>query len=181
MNLLDENNSILIVIDVQEKLVAAVNNNTVADKVSKLVKAANILNIPVIISEQYPKGLGNTVDVVKKSLPQKTYVQEKTFFSLLKEAGFSDKLKEYNKKQIVICGIETHICVYQTATELINAGFEVVVAKDGCASRNQFEFEQGIEAMKAVGAKISCLEIILFEWLKSAKHPKFKEVQSLIK
>lgn len=92
-----------------------------------------------------------------------------------------DKVKSYGKKQIVICGIETHICVHQTAAALLREGFEVYVAKDGCASRNKYEFKQGIEIMQANGAKISCVEIILFEWLKTAKHPNFKEVQALIK
>ena len=181
MKLLDENDSLLLVIDVQEKLVEAVKKNSVVDKTAKLVKAAKILNIPVIVSEQYPKGLGNTIAEVKNNLSSDTYILEKTSFSLLRETGFIDKLKTYGKKQIVLCGIETHICVYQTAIELISAGFEVVVVKDCCASRNKYEFEQGINAMQSGGAKISCLEIILFEWLKSARHQNFKEVQALIK
>ena len=181
MDLLDEDNSLLIVIDVQEKLVSAVNGNSVADKTAKLVNAAHILNIPIIVSKQYPKGLGNTVEKVKEVMPETAHVLEKTSFSLLKESGFLEKLKEYNKKQIVLCGIETHICVYQTAIELVNAGFEVVVVKDACASRNNYEFNLGIDSMQSGGARISCLEIVLFEWLKSAHHPKFKEVQALIK
>ena len=181
MRLLDENDSLLLIIDVQEKLVTAVNKISVIDKTTKLVKAAGILGIPVIVSEQYPQGLGDTVKEVKENLPVNTYIQEKTSFSILNEQGFLDKLKSYGKKQIVLCGIETHICVYQTAIELANAGFEVIVVKDACASRNKYEFEQGISAIQLGGAKISCLEMILFEWLKGAKHPKFKEVQALIK
>ena len=181
MRLLDENDSLLLIIDVQEKLVTAVNKISVIDKTTKLVKAAGILGIPVIVSEQYPQGLGDTVKEVTENLPVNTYIQEKTSFSILNEQGFLDKLKSYGKKQIVLCGIETHICVYQTAIELANAGFEVTVVNDACASRNKYEFEQGISVMQSGGAKISCLEMILFEWLKGAKHPKFKEVQALIK
>ena len=92
-----------------------------------------------------------------------------------------DKIKAYGKKQVIILGIETHICVYQTACALMEAGFEVYVVKDACASRNKYEFKQGIEAMRDNGAKISCVEMTLFEWLKGAKNPKFKEVQALIK
>lgn len=179
--MLDENNSLVLVIDIQERLVAALEKDIITEKAAKLVAAAKILNIPVIVSEQYPKGLGNTVNSIKLNLDNSTEFIEKTSFSLLREEGFLDKLKSYGKKQIVICGIETHICVYQTALELIEAGFEVVIAKDICASRNKYEFKAGIEAMKNSGAKISCLEIIIFEWLKGAKHPKFKEVQALIK
>lgn len=181
MTLLNEKDSLLLIIDIQDRLVNALAKDTIVDKAAKITAAANILEIPVLVSEQYPKGLGHTVLPVAEKLPAGTEITEKTSFSLLKEDGFLEKLKYYNKKQIIICGIETHICVYQTAAELIEAGFEVTVAKDICASRNKYEFEQGIEAMQASGAKISCLEIILFEWLRGAKHPKFKEVQALIK
>ena len=181
MKMLDVENSLLLVIDIQERLVASLDKDVIVSKVGKLVDAANILDVPVVISEQYPKGLGHTVPIISEKLKSETPIVEKCSFSLLREEGFLDKIKSYGKKQIVICGIETHICVHQTAAELMDAGFEVVVAKDACASRNKYEFKQGIEAMQENGAKISCLEIILFEWLRSAKHPKFKEVQALIK
>ncbi len=179
--MLDTQNSLLLVIDVQERLVAALDKDIIVNRAGKLVEAANILNIPVIVSEQYPKGLGNTVPQVASKLDSSTYIIEKTSFSLLREDGFLEKLKSYGRKQIVICGIETHICVYQTACELIEAGFEVVVPKDACASRNKYEFKQGIDSMHDCGARISCVEMVLFEWLRGAKHPKFKEVQALIK
>lgn len=179
--MLDTSNSLLLVIDIQDRLVASLDKDVIVTRVGKLVDAANILDVPVVLSEQYPKGLGHTVPLISSKLKEGTPVVEKTSFSLLREEGFLDRIKAYGKKQIVICGIETHICVHQTAEELINAGFEVVVAKDACASRSKYEFKQGIEAMHDNGAKISCVEIILFEWLRGAKHPKFKEVQALIK
>lgn len=181
MNLLEQNNTLILIIDIQDKLVTAVNGNQLVDKAVKLINATNFLNIPLIISEQYPKGLGATVSEILSVLTAETLKFEKTSFSLVKENGFLEKLKLYNKEQIIICGIEAHICVYQTAVELINNGFDVVVAKDICASRNDYEYNMGIELMKAAGAKISCLEIILFELLKSSKHAQFKDVQSLIK
>lgn len=179
--MLDTSNSLLLVIDIQDRLVASLDKDVIVTRVGKLVDAANILDVPVVLSEQYPKGLGHTVPLISSKLKEGTPVVEKTSFSLLREEGFLDRIKAYGKRQIVICGIETHICVHQTAEELINAGFEVVVAKDACASRSKYEFKQGIEAMHDNGAKISCVEIILFEWLRGAKHPKFKEVQALIK
>lgn len=181
MKMLDVENSLLLVIDIQERLVASLDKDVIVSKVGKLVDAANILDVPVVLSEQYPKGLGHTVPTISEKLKPETPIVEKCSFSLLREEGFLDKIKAYGKKQIVICGIETHICVHQTAAELMDAGFEVFVAKDACASRNKYEFKQGIEAMHNNGAKISCVEIILFEWLRSAKNPKFKEVQALIK
>lgn len=181
INMLSKKNSLLLVLDVQEKLVNALDKDVVVKKTSILTKAANILGIPTIITEQYPKGLGKTIDSIKQNLAPNTEVFEKTSFSAVAEPGFLDLLKSYGKKQITICGIETHICVHQTAADLLTEGFDVYVAKDACASRNKYEFKQGIECMQANGAKISCVEIILFEWLKTAKDFCFKEVQALIK
>ncbi len=181
MNTLSAEDSLVLIIDIQEKLVAALNKDVVVSNALKVATSANILGIPIIVTEQYPKGLGCTVQSLKDVLPQETQIVEKTYFNALLEDGMLDKIKSYGKKQIVIFGIETHICVYQTASALIEQGYEVYVIKDACASRNKYEFKQGIDAMVANGAKISCVEIALFDWLKGAKNPKFKEVQALIK
>lgn len=181
--MLSQKNSLVLVIDIQEKLVKALEKDTIVSKASKIINAAKILDIPVLYTEQYPKGLGHTVEELCHSErgEESNVIFEKTYFNALLEDGFWEKIKSYGKKQIVIMGIETHICVYQTASALVENGFEVYAIKDACASRNKYEFKQGIEAMKQNGVKISCVEIALFEWLKGAKHPKFKEVQALIK
>lgn len=175
--MLEAKDSLVLMIDVQERLVGALEKNVIEEKAQKIVDGAKALEIPVLVTEQYPKGLGHTV----VTLPNGVEVVEKTYFNALLEEGMLDKIKAYGKKQVIIFGIETHICVYQTACALMEAGFEVYVVKDACASRNKYEFKQGIEAMRDNGAKISCVEMILFEWLKGAKNPKFKEVQALIK
>jgi nicotinamidase-related amidase len=175
--MLAEKNSLVLMIDVQERLVGALEKDDVVKNAQKIIDAAGILDIPVLVTEQYRKGLGNTV----VTLTQGTDVVEKTYFNALLEDGMLNKIKSYGKKQIVIFGIETHICVYQTACALKDAGFDVYVIKDACASRKKSEFKMGIEAMEQNGVKISCVEIALFEWLQGAKHPKFKEVQALIK
>ena len=175
--MLEASNSLVLMIDVQERLVGALEKNVIVEKSQKIIDGANILGIPVLATEQYPKGLGHTV----VTLADNTEVVEKTYFNALLEDGMLDKIKSYGKKQIILFGIETHICVYQTACALIEAGFEVYIIKDACASRNKYEFKQGIDAMRDNGAKISCVEMTLFEWLKGAKNPKFKEVQALIK
>lgn len=181
LNMLDRKDSVLLIIDVQERLVNALDKDVVVVRTSTLAKAAKLMDIPTIITQQYSKGLGQTVEPVKKYLAENSPIIEKSAFSAVKEPGFMEVLKSFDKKQVVICGIETHICVHQTAADLISEGYEVYVVKDACASRKKYEFKQGIERMEANGAKISCLEIILFEWLKSAKNPHFKEVQALIK
>lgn len=179
--MLNERDSLVLVIDIQEKLVASLEKDNVVKNAIKIVKASNLLNIPVLFTEQYPKGLGKTVDKIDEAVDKDYAKMEKTAFNAFSEEKIAEKIKEYNKKQIVLMGIETHICVYQTAIALKEAGYDVYVIKDACASRKKYEFKQGIEAMKDNGIKISCVEIVLFEWLKSAKHPMFKEVQSLIK
>lgn len=181
MNTLSAENSLVLIIDIQDRLVAALNKDVVVENAVKTVSAAKYLNIPVLLTEQYPKGLGHTVQKLTDALPEGSEVVEKTYFNALLENGMLDKIKSYGKKQIVIFGIETHICVHQTASALVEAGFDVYVIKDACASRNKYEFKQGIDAMVANGVKVSCVEIALFEWLKGAKNPKFKEVQALIK
>jgi len=179
--MLDEKNCLLLLIDIQEKLVAMLEKNTVVRKSNTLLQAANILGIPAVITEQYPQGLGKTVDFVSEHIKENTLVFEKTAFSALKDDGFLEKLKSYNKKQIIIGGIEAHICVYQTVADLTENGFEVYVVKDACASRKKDDFKAGIKLMEQNGAKISATEAVLFELLKTSKHEHFKEIQNLIK
>lgn len=181
MNTLSAENSLVLIIDIQDRLVAALDKDIIVTNAVKVASAAKLLSIPVLLTEQYPKGLGHTVPKLQEVLPENSKVVEKTFFNALLEDGMLDRIKSYGKKQIVIFGIETHICVHQTASALVEAGFEVYVIKDACASRSKYEFKQGIDAMQANDVKVSCVEIALFEWLKGAKNPKFKEVQALIK
>lgn len=182
MTILNIEDSLVMIIDIQEKLLNAVFNKSELEKKSIIISnTAKILEIPVIVTEQYPKGLGNTIAKIKETLPNNTLYFEKTAFSALDNEEIVDTIKNYNKKQIIIFGIETHICVSQTTNSLRNLGYEVHVISDACGSRSEIEHKAGLERMKDNGAHIITTEIALFEWLKSAKNPKFKEVQSLIK
>ena len=174
--------SLVLIIDVQEKLLNAVFNKEQVEKKSAIVaEAAKILGIPVIVTEQYPKGLGNTIPAVKDALAEDTEIFEKTAFSALNNEEILEAIKKHNKKQILIFGIETHICVSQTTAAFRELGYEVSVIKDACGSRAEEEYLAGLERMKDNGAYIITTEIALFEWLKGAKHPNFKAVQALIK
>ena len=174
--------SLVLIIDVQEKLLNAVFNKEQVEKKSAIVaEAAKILGIPVVVTEQYPKGLGNTIPAVKDALAEDTEIFEKTAFSALNNEEILEVIKKHNKKQILIFGIETHICVSQTTAALRELGYEVSVIKDACGSRAEEEYLAGLERMKDNGAYIITTEIALFEWLKGAKHPNFKAVQALIK
>lgn len=181
MTVLNSDNSVLLIIDIQEKLLNAVFNKESLIKKSEIItKASGILNLPVIITEQYPKGLGSTVEYIRNAVPN-AQIFEKNTFSALDNNEIFQAIKNSNKKQIVLFGIETHICVNQTANALVEAGYEVNVISDACGSRVLFEHTAGIDRMKSNGANIITAEIALFEWLKSSKHPNFKEIQALIK
>lgn len=174
--------SLVLIIDVQDKLLNAVFNKEQVEKKSAIVaEASKILGIPVVVTEQYPKGLGNTIPAVKDALAEDTEIFEKTAFSALNNEEILEAIKKHNKKQILIFGIETHICVSQTTAALRELGYEVSVIKDACGSRAEEEYLAGLERMKDNGAYIVTTEIALFEWLKGAKHPNFKAVQALIK
>ena len=179
--MLDIENSIVVIIDIQEKLVKAVEENSPLQSAIKLAKSSNILNIPVIVTEQYPQGLGETVGELKNELAPETTFIEKNTFSAFQTPEFAEELKKTNKKQVIICGIEAHICVYQTICDLIDKDYEVFVVKDASASRKEPEFNTALELIKQINGKVTCTEIVLFEWLKSSKHPNFKEIQALIK
>ena len=177
--MLDIDKSIVVAIDLQEKLIDMTGKYSPVDNSLKIIRAANTLDIPVLITEQYPKGLGSTVAEIKDNCSA-SYI-EKTTFSAYRTDDFAKAIKDTGKSQIVIFGIEAHICVYQTIYDLIDAGYEVYFIKDCSASRNKFEFKTGVDLIRQIGAKVTCTEIVLFEWLKTSKHPNFKEIQALIK
>lgn len=175
-------NSVFLFIDVQEKLVTMLKDKigtNCAKKSEILAKTAKVLNIKTIVTEQYPKGLGTTLDIVKNNLPENTKYFEKTSFNALDTEGINEELK--NAKNIFVFGIETHICVYQTVINLLEKNFNVFVIKDACASREKEEYKTSLNLMEKEGSKIITTEMVIFEMLKSSKNPHFKELQALIK
>ena len=180
MNTINSKDALILIIDVQEKLVKMLDDKTVGESAVKIAKAAGILGISAVITEQYPKGLGNTLEEIKLALPNAKYF-EKTSFSAVKENGFSELLKESGKKQIVIFGIETHICVLQTAFDLIKEGYEVFAVKNASGSRCEDNKNMALQRLRHAGCQSVTVEMVLFELLESSKNPNFKEVQALIK
>ncbi len=174
--MLNIDNTTILCIDIQEKLVNMLSNKeAIKCNTIKLMTAAKILDIDTIITEQYPKGLGSTIEEIRQLKDFKTI--EKTSFSAFQSSDFP-KIKNEN---IVIFGIETHICVYQTGLDLLDCGKNVYVVSDCSASRSEFNHNTAIDALKQQGAIIQSLEMILFQFLKSSKHQNFKEIQVLIK
>lgn len=179
--MINADNLLILIVDIQEKLLKMLAEDKISDKAVKLLQAAEILGIPAVITEQYPKGLGKTPEKIRDQFRPGMVIFEKTSFGAMGEKGFRELIAGFKKAKILICGIETHVCVYQTAAELIQEGYKVEVIKDITASRSEFEFNTGLEKMKQLGIKVTSLEIALFELLRTSKHPKFKEIQGLIK
>lgn len=180
--MLNVEDSILLIIDIQEKLLRAVfNKETLENKSEIMLKTANILKVPVFVTEQYPAGLGETVKNLKNIFFSDTQIFEKTDFNAFNNDAIFDNFSAQNRKQVIICGIETHICVYQTTEFLISNGYDVTIIADACGSRSAEEHNFGLKNLEALGAKIKTTEMVIFELLKSAKHPNFKEIQTLIK
>ena len=174
--LIEKDKSSLLIIDVQEKLVSIMPKpHTFIDNIIKLQKAANIFKIPVTISEQYPTGLGKTIDEIKTH-KYKTII-EKTNFSIIREGFF------FEGQHIIICGIESHVCVLQTATDLAESDKKkVYIVQDAISSRYEKDYLTALSRLnKYSNIEIVSCEMVLFEWLKSSDHPDFKTISQLIK
>ncbi len=180
--LLDSKTAALIVVDIQEAFRNAIPDFALlASQASIAVRGFQILGIPVIVTEQYPKGLGHTAEEIHLVLPDDFEVFEKTSFSSCGAAAFMAKLEELNIKQVVLCGLETHVCVNQTAHDLLDRGFDVHILTDCVFSRFEHDKVAGLAKMQTSGAVPSSIEMALFELMRDAKHAQFKEIQALIK
>lgn len=180
--ILDPAKVALVVVDIQEAFRHAIGDfAVVASRASMAVRGFQILGLPVIITEQYPKGLGRTAEEILFTLPPEFEFVEKTAFSSCGASEFTDQLQTAKAKQVVLCGLETHICVSQTAHDLISAGYEVHLLTDCVASRYSHDREAGLKKMIDSGVVPSSMEMALFELMRDAKHEQFKEIQDLVK
>jgi nicotinamidase-related amidase len=175
---LDRERAALVVIDVQEAFRKAVPEfEPVARAAATLVDGARALEIPIVVTEQYPKGLGATAPEVAEHLPDDLRPIDKVRFSAAEADGFDLE----GRDQALICGIETHVCVNQTALDLLERGIEVHVASDAVASRSDANRDLGLHKMERAGATLSSVETALFELLRGSDAPEFKRVQELVK
>jgi nicotinamidase-related amidase len=174
-------NASLLVVDVQERLLPAIfERDRVLQNTLRLIHGAQALQVPTIVTEQYPKGLGPTVSdlavVLKGSRPI-----EKVTFSAWGAAGLREALQAGKVRDVVLCGVEAHVCVAQTCLDLLDAGFRPFVVADAVSSRTPENWRAGVERMRDAGAVIVSTEMILFELLERAGTEEFKQVQRLIK
>lgn len=172
--LLDRNDSVLLLVDVQEKLVPAVlESEAFIARCEWLLKLAHKMNVPVLISEQYPKGLGPTIEVLRSYI-KPTDCIEKIHFSCMQQPEYNSRLQTLNKNQLIVIGIEAHVCVLQTALEMRSADFEVYVVADAVSSRNEQDLKYALKRMKQEGIHLITAEMVFFEWLRHADVPEFK-------
>lgn len=173
--------TVLVLIDIQGKLWNVMfEKEALLDNLQKLVKGIRLLGVPALLTEQNPRGLGPTVPELTQLLPE-TQPLPKFCFSCWQDSGFHAALAALNRKQVLVCGIEAHICVYQTVLELLKNGYEVQVLVDGVSSRTAKNRDTALTRVQSEGAKLTTVEMALFELLGTAESPSFKELSRIIK
>ena len=179
---LDIDNCLLVVVDVQEAFRKAIPEFAVSvSRIAMAIRGFRILGRPIVVTEQYPKGLGRTAEELVLCLPEDAEIVEKSAFSSYGESAFVSAIEKYEAKQIVLCGLETHVCVNQTAHDLLDAGYQVHLLADCVASRFEHDKRAGMKKMLASGVIPSSMEMALFEMMRDARHERFKEIQAIIK
>ncbi|KGR76829.1 hydrolase [Ureibacillus sinduriensis] len=179
--MLTKEDTVLVLIDIQGRLAEIVHDSEfVISNIVKSAEGAQILGLPVLWLEQYPKGLGPTVEKITKSLPNQKPI-EKITFSAYDTPEFVEQLEATGRKKVLLAGIETHICVYQTAAHLIHNGYEVEVLADCVSSRTEKSHQIGLQKMMQLGVKVTTVEMALFEMLQIAKGDQFKAISKLVK
>lgn len=178
--MLTKEETVLVIIDVQGKLAQIVDESEkVIQNIINVVKGVNVLDVPVLWLEQYPKGLGPTVKSIAEEIKGEPI--EKITFSAYDTVEFRQQLEALGRKKVLIAGIETHICVYQTVAHLLAEGYEVEVLADCVSSRTKGNRDIGLQKMIQLGANITSVEMALFEMQKIAKGDAFKAISSIIK
>lgn len=176
-------NTAVVMIDMQEKLAGAMKEDVWAitqRNANTFLSAAKLFEMPVVVTEQYPKGLGATREEIAKHLPEGCHRFEKTSFSAWGAPGVAERLRELGRDQVVVTGIETHVCVGQTVHDLLAQGLQPHLVRDAVTARFALEDEVGFAKMTGSGAVPASAESVLFEWLGDARAPAFKAVQKLV-
>jgi nicotinamidase-related amidase len=179
---LDQKNTGLLVVDVQERLMNQVENACeVIYRMRQIIKGFQIFKMPIVVTEQYPQGLGKTTMALRECFGDIQHYFSKTTFSCLDDQVIRQHISSLPIDSWVVVGIEAHICVLQTAKSLLALGKQVVVVNDAITSRSIYDFSTGIAEMRDIGVRISSVETVLFEMLRSSEAPEFKAISELIK
>jgi nicotinamidase-related amidase len=201
----DAKNTVLVVVDMQEKLVPAMKEKpALVDACETLIKGCRILNVPVLYTQQYSKGLGRTIPIIvdagttvvdssadnitaavenpiESQHPVSFSFIEKTSFSVMGEPEFEKRLEALGKQDVILCGIEAHVCVLQSALDLLNTDRNVFLASDAISSRHGKDYQSAMSRAAASGGVVTTVEAILFELMRDARSPMFKEISKLVK
>lgn len=178
--ILEQKDTLLLIIDIQDKLLAVMKyKDKVVKNTNVLVEMSKTLEIPIVVTEQYPKGLGPTIKEIKEQIGDSPVFEKNYFSAYIDEV--KNELKKQGKKKIIVTGMETHVCVYQTVRDLLLEGYDVFVSKDAVASRTKENYLNGLELIQNMGAVVTNTETIAFDLLKKSGTPEFKEISKLIK
>jgi nicotinamidase-related amidase len=179
--ILNKGDAVLLIVDIQDKLAAVMKDReSVVRNNLHLIELAKMIGLPVLVSEQYPKGLGTTVPELREALPAYKPIEKMTF-DCCGQPAFLETLKGHGKKTVILTGMETHICVLQTCVGLLQGGINVHVVQDAVCSRTEGNWHTGIEYMRDAGAVVTCTETVLFQLLKVAGTEEFKAISKRIK
>ncbi len=181
-NSLDLSGTTLVIIDMQEAFRNVIPDFAeTAERIAKMARGAQVLGLPMMVTEQYPRGLGHTAGEIVSALPDTVEIIEKTAFSSCGASKFASQLQTASAKQLLVCGIEAHICVNQTVHDLLALGYQVHLLADCITARAVLNKEIGLAKMQLAGAIPSSVELALFELMRDAKHEQFKAIQALVK
>lgn len=183
--MLDKNQSILVVVDVQTKLLPSIHEaDEMVGQICRLIRGFRIVGAPVFVTEQYPKGLGETDPRIQTAVAEaepntgrehRFEPMEKMYFSCVLDDPFRAMLEATGRRQVILCGIESHVCVYQTAIHLIERGYHVEIVADAVSSRSARNREIALQRLAAEGAKLTCVETVVFEMLEMCGTDPFKQ------
>jgi nicotinamidase-related amidase len=172
----------LLVVDMQEKLQPLIHDDKrLRAKAAALAEGARLLDVPVVVTEQYPKGLGRTVPELHDAVKRAGGALEKTSFSCATDPAVRARIESLHREDVLLAGVEAHICVMQTALDLLERGYRVHVVQDAVGSREPANKDAALAKLARHGAEPSTVEMALFELMGDSKHPQFKAVQALIK
>jgi nicotinamidase-related amidase len=181
-SLLDRGQSVISVIDIQERLTPTmIDREDVMAQTVKLLRTGFRLGVSAITTEQYPKGLGPTEAAIVDALGEAYLPIEKLSFGCCGEPAYMDALEKSGREQVVVCGMETHVCVLQTCVLLLKHGYEVHVVADAVCSRNKYDHDVALDRLRDAGVALTTVDSVIWQWLREAGTPEFKDVLGLIK
>lgn len=182
MSRLSPESTLLLLVDMQERLQPLIHGDAaLRAKAAALAEGARLLGVPVMVTEQYPKGLGRTIPELRAAVDHAGGVLEKTSFSCAGDPSIAARIQAAGRPNVLVAGIEAHICVLQTALDLLEGGYSVHLVEDAVGSRDPANRESGIARARRHGAEPSNVEMALFELMGGKEHPQFKAVQALIR